>query len=219
MTKHVTKRFRESGGTDPESGARSTEPVAWGTEGEVRNGRNRHGQMLEGGWSILRRPGGSGGLGGQNTGPGPRIRTGHRSGPGAWRAEGGGWRVEEVGECPREVGWPDEREGDDQRLSGSSGSPEVRIRCLEHGAESGARKLEDGIWTTGYGRERGVRADVLSGTSLYRSRPHLGDRVYTGSGGPGHMPGAEEGRVSDMVTVARLGEGRGGRRRRDDGEC
>ncbi|KAF8143294.1 hypothetical protein K438DRAFT_1783881 [Mycena galopus ATCC 62051] len=145
--------------------------------------------------------GGSGGLGRRNTGPGPRIRTGRRSGPGAWRPEDGGRRSR--ANAQGKLVDPMNEEG---TTGGRPEVPEVR-RAQSLGL--GSRKTESGRQDAGgrEGQERMYYAKAtVSGMSLYGSRPHPGDRAYGGSGGPRRMSGAEEGKGSDMVTVARSGE-------------
>ncbi|KAF8196217.1 hypothetical protein K438DRAFT_1760396 [Mycena galopus ATCC 62051] len=150
-------------------------------------------------------PGGSGGLGGRSTRPGSestdrtQVRTrGAEDGGRRSRANARGRLVDPVNE-----------ERDDQRSSGSSGSPEVQVRCPEHGARIprlGSRKTESGRQDARgrEGRERMYYAKaIVSGTSLYSSRPHPGDWAYGGSGGPGRTSRAEEGKGSDVMTVAR----------------
>ncbi|KAF8155191.1 hypothetical protein K438DRAFT_1942992 [Mycena galopus ATCC 62051] len=152
--------------------------------------------------------GGSGGLGGRSTRPGSentdkaqvRTRGAEDGGRRSW-ANARGRLVDPMNE-----------ERDNRRSSGSSGSPEAQVRCPEHGARSprlGSQKTESGRQDARgrEGRERMYYAKaIVSGTSLYGSRPHPGGWVYGGSGGPGRTSGAEERKGSDVVTVARSGE-------------
>ncbi|KAF8209547.1 hypothetical protein K438DRAFT_2062899 [Mycena galopus ATCC 62051] len=141
--------------------------------------------------------GGSGGLGGRRTRLGSedtdkaRVRTGGAEDGGRRsRANARGRLVDSMNE-----------ERDDRRSSGGSGGPEAQVRCPEHGALSprlGSRRTESGRQDARgrEGRERMYYAKaIVSGTSLYGSRPHPGGWAYGGSGGsggPGRTSGAEE---------------------------